>query len=100
MLETPRLHLRSWGEDDRAPFAAMNADAQVMRFFAAPLTRAESDKALDRYNAQLAGVWRRGHRGEVWRRKVRERLSNMRSAMLGCAMLSQLQRRRMLPPGA
>jgi RimJ/RimL family protein N-acetyltransferase len=32
----------------------MNADAEVMRFFAAPLTPAESDEAITRYNLQLA----------------------------------------------
>ena len=52
-LETPGLILRAWQEHDRAPFATMNADPVVMRFFAAPLTRAESDQAIDRYNTQL-----------------------------------------------
>ena len=50
-LETPRLTLRRWQEDDRAPFAAMNADPTVMRYFAAPLTRTESDEAIERYRA-------------------------------------------------
>jgi RimJ/RimL family protein N-acetyltransferase len=50
-LETPRLLLRRWEEGDRASFAAMNADPVVMHFFAAPLTRAESDAAIDRYLA-------------------------------------------------
>jgi RimJ/RimL family protein N-acetyltransferase len=50
-LETPRLTLRRWQEADRAPFAAMNADPGVMRFFAAPYTREESDAAIDRYLA-------------------------------------------------
>ena len=31
----------------------MNSDPNVMRFFAAPFTRAESDEFADRYNAQL-----------------------------------------------
>jgi len=50
-LETPRLTLRRWQEADRAPFAAMNADPVVMRFFAAPFTREQSDEAIDRYLA-------------------------------------------------
>ena len=50
-LETPRLLLRHWQEIDRAPFAAMNADPVVMHFFAAPLTRQQSDEAIDRYVA-------------------------------------------------
>jgi RimJ/RimL family protein N-acetyltransferase len=53
-LETPRLLLRAWREPDREAFAAMNADPVVMRFFAAPLSRTESDQAIDRYNRQLA----------------------------------------------
>ena len=33
-IETRRLRLRQWRDADRAPFAAMNADAEVMEFFA------------------------------------------------------------------
>jgi RimJ/RimL family protein N-acetyltransferase len=43
MLETERLILRPWRDEDRAPFAALNADAEVMRFFPTPLARNESD---------------------------------------------------------
>ncbi|MFB7361564.1 GNAT family N-acetyltransferase [Streptomyces hydrogenans] len=32
VLETPRLVLRRWREDDLAPMAAVNADAEVMRW--------------------------------------------------------------------
>lgn len=32
MLETSRLILRQWEAKDRAPFAALNADSDVMRF--------------------------------------------------------------------
>jgi len=56
-LETPRLTLRRWQEADRAPFAAMNADPIVMHFFAAPLTRQQSDEAIDRY---IAGFEKEG----------------------------------------
>jgi RimJ/RimL family protein N-acetyltransferase len=52
-LETPRLILRPWQECDRAPFAAMNADPIVMHFFAAPMTREQSDEAIDRYLASF-----------------------------------------------
>jgi RimJ/RimL family protein N-acetyltransferase len=31
-IETPRLTLRRWREDDLAPMAAINADAEVMRW--------------------------------------------------------------------
>jgi RimJ/RimL family protein N-acetyltransferase len=56
-LETPRLLLRRWQEVDRASFAAMNGDPIVMHFFPAPLTRQESDEAIDRY---LAGFEKEG----------------------------------------
>jgi RimJ/RimL family protein N-acetyltransferase len=52
-LATPRLLLRPWQDNDRAPFAAMNADPEVMRHFPALLTQEESDAAADRYNQQL-----------------------------------------------
>jgi RimJ/RimL family protein N-acetyltransferase len=48
-LETTRLILRRWEEADRAPFAAMNADPVVMRFFAAPFTAEQSNETIDRY---------------------------------------------------
>jgi ribosomal-protein-alanine N-acetyltransferase len=35
-LRTPRLLLREWRDDDIAPFAAMSADAEVLRYLAAP----------------------------------------------------------------
>ena len=44
-LSTPRLTLRQWREDDLEPFAALNADPEVMRFFPAPLSRRQSDAA-------------------------------------------------------
>jgi len=52
-IETPRLLLRAWRDEDRAPFAAINADPEVMRYFAAPLTADETYEAMDRYNLQL-----------------------------------------------
>lgn len=48
MIETERLILRRWREADREPYAAMNADPEVMEHFPAVLTRAESDAAVDR----------------------------------------------------
>ncbi|HEU0223371.1 MAG TPA: GNAT family N-acetyltransferase [Paracoccaceae bacterium] len=53
ILETPRLILRLWREADRAPFAAMNADPEVMRHFPALLSREESDAAADRQAARF-----------------------------------------------
>jgi RimJ/RimL family protein N-acetyltransferase len=47
-LVTERLILRPWRDADRAPFAAMNADREVMRYFPSVLSRAESDASFDR----------------------------------------------------
>lgn len=51
-IETARL--RQWRESDRAPFAAMNADAEVMEFFAALQSREASDASIDAWQSQFA----------------------------------------------
>lgn len=60
-LRTARLVLRRWRDEDRAPFAAMNADARVMEHFPAPLTRAESDALVERiersFDEHGVGLW-------------------------------------------
>lgn len=43
-ITTSRLLLREWRETDLAPFAALNGDPEVMRYFPTTLTRAESDE--------------------------------------------------------
>ena len=61
MLTTERLLLRQWRESDREPFAALNADPEVMEHFPATLTRAQSDAFADRIESHLAergwGLW-------------------------------------------
>ena len=42
-IRTARLVLRRWRDSDLAPFRAMNADPEVMRYFARPQTADESD---------------------------------------------------------
>ena len=60
-LRTDRLLLRHWREEDREPFAEMNADPEVMRHFPSRLTRAESDAFFDRVEQGFAdrgfGLW-------------------------------------------
>jgi len=60
-LETQRLLLRRWREEDLAPFAQLNADPEVMRHFPAPLDRAASDALASRIGAHFAehgfGLW-------------------------------------------
>jgi len=53
-IETDRLILRAWRDEDRAAFAALNADPEVMRHFPKPLTREESDDLADRVSAAMA----------------------------------------------
>ncbi len=61
MLETPRLLLRDWRADDHAPFAALNADPVVMRYFPATLSAAETEAMLERNRLHFAqhgfGIW-------------------------------------------
>ena len=60
-LRTERLVLRRWRESDRAPFAALNADPEVMRYYLRPLSAAESDARIDRieagFEAEGYGLW-------------------------------------------
>ncbi|MFF5207697.1 GNAT family N-acetyltransferase [Streptosporangium sp. NPDC000396] len=60
-METERLVMRRWREADREPFAALNADPEVMRHFPAPLTRQQSDAMVDRIESAFDehghGLW-------------------------------------------
>jgi len=53
MIQTDRLILRPWRDADRPAYAAMNADPEVMHDFPAPLTRAECDLKMDRYQSAI-----------------------------------------------
>ena len=63
MPTTARLALRRFRPADRRPFAALNADPEVVRFISngRPLTRAESDTLLDAIEAHWDqhgfGLW-------------------------------------------
>ncbi|MDQ2878670.1 MAG: GNAT family N-acetyltransferase [Pseudomonadota bacterium] len=48
MIETGRLILRPWREDDLAPYHAMGQDAEVMRFLGPPASWDEVRGAYDR----------------------------------------------------
>jgi RimJ/RimL family protein N-acetyltransferase len=60
-LLTPRLVLRHWRDEDREPFAALNADHEVMRHFPSVLTRERSDAFVAREQTLLVergwGLW-------------------------------------------
>lgn len=48
VLRTARLGLRPWRDEDLEPFVAMNADPEVMRYFPAPWSRAQTVLFFDR----------------------------------------------------
>ena len=69
MIQTRRLVLRQWREEDREPFAALNADPVVMEHFPAPMTREASDAFVDFNIATIAargwGLWAVEANGEL-----------------------------------
>jgi RimJ/RimL family protein N-acetyltransferase len=56
MIVTDRLVLRPWRDADRAPFAAMGQDAEVMRYLGPLLAREDADAAVDRMMAMQAAL--------------------------------------------
>jgi len=61
VLRGARVSLRRWNDADLAPFAAMNADPEVMRHMIKALSRAESDAFAARIRAHIDehgfGLW-------------------------------------------
>jgi RimJ/RimL family protein N-acetyltransferase len=60
-IRTDRLVLRDWTDDDLEPFAELNADPEVMRYFRAPMNREQSDAFAGRIRASMQengyGLW-------------------------------------------
>jgi RimJ/RimL family protein N-acetyltransferase len=60
-LETERLRLRAWRDEDLDAFATMNADPRVMEFFPNVCSRDQSQAGLERIGAHFAahgfGLW-------------------------------------------
>ena len=60
-LRTARLILRGWRDDDRAPFAALNADPAVVEYLGPARDRAASDALLDAivegWDSNGFGLW-------------------------------------------
>lgn len=60
-MKTERLLLRQWRDEDRGPFAALNADPEVMAFFPRLLRPEQSETTLGRLRAGIAdrgyGFW-------------------------------------------
>ncbi len=53
MIQTERLILRRWREEDRAPFVALHEDPEVAYWLGGPKLVAGMGEAIDRYNAQI-----------------------------------------------
>jgi RimJ/RimL family protein N-acetyltransferase len=60
-IQTRRLHLRLWRDEDLPAFAAINADPEVMEHFPKTLDRAESDAQAARIREHFVrhgfGLW-------------------------------------------
>lgn len=60
-LESARLLLRQWRDDDLPPFAEMCADPQVMRYFPETLSRLQSAAVIGRIRGHFVengfGLW-------------------------------------------
>lgn len=60
-LQTARLLMRRWRPEDREPYAALNADPEVMRYFPSTLDRAASDASAERieehFDRHGFGLW-------------------------------------------
>jgi 3-dehydroquinate dehydratase/shikimate dehydrogenase len=61
IIETERLILRQWQNQDLEPFALMNGDPRVMEFFPSTLSKKESDdlakRITDKIREQSWGLW-------------------------------------------
>lgn len=60
-LTTGRLLLRPWRDSDHAPFRALNADPEVMRYFPKPLSDQETDALIASWQGHIEqhgwGFW-------------------------------------------
>ena len=60
-LRTERTLLRAWRDEDLLPFAHLNADDEVMKWFPSPLSAEQSDAMVARIRARLSddgwGLW-------------------------------------------
>ena len=68
MIETARLVLRPWRDEDRAAFAAINADPRVHDWLGGPIPPEATDAMVDRINAAIAAngfsFWAAEHRAD------------------------------------
>jgi RimJ/RimL family protein N-acetyltransferase len=74
LIETERLILRPFRDEDRGAFAAINGDPRVGDWLGGVRTRAESDQTVDRINA---GIAERGYDFWAAARRSDDRLIGM-----------------------
>ncbi|RQW64416.1 GNAT family N-acetyltransferase [Vibrio viridaestus] len=75
-LETPRLRIRQWREEDKFSLAKMNSDPNVMQFFPSIMTEQQSDALYQR-------MFRLIERGELGFYAVELKASNRLIGMVG-----------------
>lgn len=60
-VRTERLLLRGWRDEDKLPYALLNADPEVMRHFPSTLSAQQSDEMVDHmamaWDARGYGLW-------------------------------------------
>jgi RimJ/RimL family protein N-acetyltransferase len=54
LIETDRLILRSWREEDREPYADIMVDSEVGQWLGGPFSRKQARERIDRFVASLA----------------------------------------------
>lgn len=54
MLETERLRLRQWRDEDYSAHARLNADPMVMRYFPSTLSEQQSHEQADKFRSLIA----------------------------------------------
>ena len=87
-IETPRLILRDWKEEDFVPFAEMNGNPSVMEFFLHPLSGEESRNLFDTVRNEFLQY---GYGGYAIEQKSMEPLWVLRAFITLCLMWTLLR---------
>lgn len=87
-IETPRLILRDWKEEDFVPFAEMNGNPSVMEFFLHPLSGEESRNLFDTVRNEFLQY---GYGGYAMSRSPMEPLWVLRAFITLCLMWTLLR---------